>query len=258
VEKQCEIRASCRQKIAEIRSLIMRGKLLVPLALVSLAITLAAAGLSKRSVAPADARATESNIAGLTANVLEHSQFAHHPLDNELAGKFLDRYLDALDGSHILFLQSDLKEFDTYRANLAEDTRATGSTTAARTIFKRYLERLNQRVAYVTNALQTETFDFNGHDLYSFDREKAPRPEDLNAAHELWGKQLQADYLQEKLNDRKPAEIVKALTHRHTQLSRTMNELTRDEVLEIYLNALAHVYDPIRTISDTTRWIVFP
>ncbi|MDB6039906.1 MAG: Carboxyl-terminal protease, partial [Verrucomicrobiales bacterium] len=105
----------------------MKGKYFVPLAVTGLAITLAAAGLTKRSTAPTDILATEANIAGLTASVLEHSQFAHHPLDNELAGKFLDRYLDSLDGGHVLFLQSDLKEFDKYRASLAQVTRTTGN-----------------------------------------------------------------------------------------------------------------------------------
>ena len=40
----------------------------------------------------------------LTAHLLERSRFAHHPLDSDLAGKFLDSYLDALDGTHSLFL----------------------------------------------------------------------------------------------------------------------------------------------------------
>ncbi|MDB6038325.1 MAG: carboxyl-terminal protease, partial [Verrucomicrobiales bacterium] len=150
----------------------------------------------------------------------------------------------SLDGGHVLFLQSDLKEFDKYRATLAQLTRTTGNTSIARTIFDRYLERLNQRVAYATNALQTESFDFNRHEVYSEDREKASRPEDLDRARELWGEQLRAEYLQEKLNDKKPEEITRILTRRYTQLKRTMSELTRDEVLEVYLNALAHVYDP--------------
>jgi carboxyl-terminal processing protease len=222
----------------------MRLKLFVPLTVLGLALALTASGLNKRPVTGTDAPTTEANIAGLTASVLEHSQFAHHPLDAELAGKFLDRYLDALDGSHLLFLQSDVDEFDGYRATLAQATRRTGDTHPARAIFDRYLERLAQRTEYVTNMLQTAKFDFTGHDVYSYDRENAARPADLAAAQALWGQQLRVEYLQEKLSDKQPAEIVKILTHRYTQLTRTMSELSRERVLEVYLNALAHVYDP--------------
>src|SRR5512147_3244314 len=64
----------------------------------------------------ANDRTTESNIAGVTTMLLEQSQFSHHPLDAVWAGKFLERYLDALDGGHSLFLQSDLDEFSALRA----------------------------------------------------------------------------------------------------------------------------------------------
>jgi len=180
----------------------------------------------------------------MTTSLLEHSQFAHHPLDHELAGKFLDRYLDALDPAHVLFRQSDVDEFDAYRDGLARATRRQGDTRPARAIFARYLERLGQRAVYVTNELQTAKFDFTGHDVYHYDRANAPWPADRTAAQALWRQQLRAEYLQEKLNDKTPAEIAKTLEHRYGQLSRTMGELSRDEVLEIYLDALAHVYDP--------------
>ncbi|HVZ30928.1 MAG TPA: hypothetical protein VG963_00795, partial [Polyangiaceae bacterium] len=78
-------------------------------------------GLGVRAVAlaaPPAADATESNITLLTTNLLEHSQFAHHPLDSELAGKFLDGYLDALDPRRSLFLQSDADEFAAFRGTL--------------------------------------------------------------------------------------------------------------------------------------------
>jgi hypothetical protein len=131
-----------------------------------------------------------------------------------------------------------------YRATLAQTTRRTGETRTARVIFDRYLERLEQRAAYVTNALQTGKFDFTGHDDYSFDREHAPRPANLAVAQALWMQQLRAEYLQEKLADKKPVEIVKTLADRYTQLVQNMKELNQDDVLDIYLNALAHVYDP--------------
>ncbi|MHB8520019.1 MAG: carboxy terminal-processing peptidase [Limisphaerales bacterium] len=187
---------------------------------------------------------TDRNITRVTAGLLEHSQFSHHRLDGELAAKFLDRYLDSLDPAHLLFLQSDAQGFDIFRSRLPERTRREGDITPARTIFQRYLERLDQRVAYVTNLLHSEKFDFAGRDTCSFDREKAPRPRDLDAAHQIWRQNVRAEYLQEKLAGKKPADIVTALTRRYTRLLQTMRKLTREEVLEVYLNALAHVYDP--------------
>jgi len=187
---------------------------------------------------------TESNIARLTTQLLESSQFAHHPLDKDLAGKFLDNYLDALDGTHSLFLKSDLDEFASYRGTLAQNTRTKGDTSPSRAIFQRYLERLEQRSAYVAETLKRPDFDFTGHDVYSLDREHAERPKDVGAAHKLWHAQLAAEYLQEKLADVKPDQIASKLTRRYSQQVDTMKGLSSNEVLEVYLNSLAHVYDP--------------
>lgn len=210
-------------------------------------LAIAVAGIATtRPTAPlsGEMESASANIVRLTAEVLERSQFAHHRLDDELAAKFLDRYLDALDGSRTLFFQSDQDEFALLRHSLVEGTRRDGDLSPARAIFQRYLQRLEQHAAFVIAALQTEAFDFSGHDRYEYDRTDAPRPRDLAAAQALWRQQLRAEYLVEKLSGKTPAEIVKTLTARHTRIVQRMKNFDDREVLEIYLNALAHVYDP--------------
>lgn len=212
------------------------------LGLAVLAGALHCSGLS--AAPPANRSTTDANIVRLTTNILEESQFAHHSFDKDLAGKFLDSYLDALDGNRLLFLKSDTDEFAPLRASLAKATREAGDTKAARTIYARYLHRLEQRHVFVTNALKADKFEFTGHEVYSPDREKAERPHDLTAAQDLWRRQLRAEYLQEKLGDAPPDQIATRLTRRASQQLTLMKTLRSDEVLEIYLNALAHVYDP--------------
>ena len=147
-----------------------------------LSIALAAGALAARPEARvASTEATEANITRLTAGMLAGSQFAHQRLDAELAGKFLDAYLDALDGRRVLFLQSDVEEFAPYRATLARATRE-GNTSASQAIWARYLQRVRERTAYVRRALHTASFDFTGQDTYSFDREHAERPRGAAAA----------------------------------------------------------------------------
>ena len=218
------------------------------LAALALAVAFSSVGFGGQFARPlpaaVDARTTDANITRLTTGLLENSQLAHHPFDGQLAGTVLDRYLDALDSGRSLFLQSDVDEFAAYRATLAQATRGAGDTTAAKSIFARYLQRLTQQVAYDTYVLRTAKFDFTGHDSYSFDREQAHRPATAADARTLWWQQLRAEYLQEKLGDKPADQIVSALARRHEQTLRTMTALSSDEVLEVYLDTLAHVYDP--------------
>jgi len=188
--------------------------------------------------------ATEANIARVTANLLARSHFAAHQHGQDVSTQFLDRYLDALDGARLHFFESDLTEFAHYRRLLQDLTLIAGDTGPAQKIFARFLERLEMRVAFAKEELTGEPFDFTGKDTLATDRDRAPRPADLAAARVLWRQQLRYEYLQEKLAKKSPAEIVQTLTKRYDRTLRTMKQFSSDQVFEIYLTSLAHVYDP--------------
>lgn len=217
---------------------------LIPAVSISAVIISSVCAFGFRDAEPLDAKATDAATTALTSKILESSQFAHQVLDDKLAGKFLDRYLDTLDGSHLLFLQSDLADFAKYRPALAEATRRNGDTSLAHVVFKRYQERLDQRVGFITEQLGGEKFDFTSAETFAYDRKLAPRPADMAAAKALWKQQLRYEYLQEKLAGKKEPDIVKTLSRRSSRTAEMMRKLSPKEVLEVYLEALAQVYDP--------------
>jgi carboxyl-terminal processing protease len=210
----------------------------------SASVFIVAAALDLRAADALTAEATDAAVTILTSKILESSQFAHQQLDAQLAGKFLDRYLDTLDGSHLLFLDEDLEAFAGFRPALAEATRTQGDSSLAHLVFKRYLARLDQRVACITGLLDGGQFEFTGTEKFSYDRKDAARPADLAAATALWHQQLRYEYLQEKLAGKTPPDIVKTLRRRAARSAETMRKLDDKAVLEIYLEALAQVYDP--------------
>ena len=217
---------------------------LIPAVAISVVVVSSVAAFGFNDPEPLDAQATDAATTALTSKILESSQFAHQVLDDKLAGKFLDRYLDALDGSHLLFLQSDLADFAKFRPTLAEVTRRNGDTSLAHVVFKRYRERLDQRVAFITEQLSGGKFDFTADETFSYDRKLAPRPTDMVAAKTLWKQQLRYEYLQEKLAGKTEPDIVKTLSRRSSRTAEMMRKLSAKEVLEVYLEALAQVYDP--------------
>jgi carboxyl-terminal processing protease len=195
--------------------------------------------------AQVDARTTEANVARVTASLLASSQLSHHPLDKQLAGKLLERYLDALDPGRSVLLKSDEAEFGAAAARLADSLRAQGDTGAAHTIFARYLERLRQKVAFQAGLLRAGQFTFDGRDRFAFDRTHAERPADRHAAEALWTEEVRAEVLAEKLADKPaPGGPANALIRRHEQELKNISKLNDNDVLEMYLDALAHVYDP--------------
>lgn len=218
----------------------------------------------------------DSRIAFVAAKLLEQQHFLQHPFDDAFSSKFLDRYLETLDPQHLHFTQEDLAEFERYRTRL-DDLTHVGDTTPAYRIFNRFYERLAQRVAYAGTLLQEEKFAFDTNERIVANRKDAPYPRDLTEAHTLWRQRLRHEYLDEKLaklaakkkaastvatpkpdasaakpsvtaKETKPKsvaeEIVETLNQRYARNLRFFREWDSDEVLELYLTSLAHVYDP--------------
>ena len=206
----------------------------------------------------------DPRIAFWTARLLEEYHYRQRPLDRELSEKFFDEYVDTLDPRHENFLQSDLAEFATFRTNLDALTLTGGGRGAADLspaflIYDRYAQRFQQHNAYMNDLLRQDRFKFNTDEKILLDRRHAPFPKDLDEARQLWRQHLRYDYLQEKLareitetnglilvklSSTNAADIAPTLARHYRWGLRMMTNLDSDSVLQVYLNALAHAYDP--------------
>ncbi|MDQ2687350.1 MAG: S41 family peptidase, partial [Armatimonadota bacterium] len=195
------------------------------------------------AAAPENTKQDDGKIALVMSMLLSSVQYAHKPFDDAVSSRLLDRYLDALDPQHIYFLQSDRTEFDQWRTTL-DDLTKRGDISPAFAIFARFQERLKQRTDWADAALQSQTFTFDGADTFNADRKKLAGPRDLDEAHRLWESYLRYEYLQEKLNKSTPDKIKETLTRRYARSVRTASDLDSDDILELYLDTMAHVYDP--------------
>jgi carboxyl-terminal processing protease len=211
---------------------------------VGLALITASSAWCLRPTLRVDASTPEGRIAQVTTQLLEQTQFSHQRLDPALASKLIDRYADSLDGSREILFQSDLADFHRNPSSVSEAALTSGDTHPAHVLFDRFLQRFGERLNFVSNALKEEKFDFTAHDRFSLDREKAARPQNAAEAQQLWLQRLRAEYLQEKLGGKSAAQIAETLAHRYESQAKMMKRLSSDTVLELYLNSLAHLYDP--------------
>ena len=216
----------------------------------------------------------DGRIAFWTAYLLQNYHYSHQRFDDNVSSQFLDRYVESLDPQHLHFLQSDLAEFEKYRTNLDDLTfnpRRSADTRPAFEIFARFMERMQQRVAFADELLKNEKFRFDTNERILIDRREAAYPQDLAEAKTLWNQRLRFEYLQEKLGqDAKKADnaksntaasttnnvpqagsdksdseqIVDTLTHRYHRTLRMFRDWNNEDVMGYYLTALSHVYDP--------------
>jgi carboxyl-terminal processing protease len=250
------------------------AQLLLPLRATNAPTPPAQAGEAPKAGVPLAPGPNDWRVALTTTLMLENYHYLHFKLDAALSAKFFDMYINTLDPQHIHFLQSDLAEFDHYRTNLHRLTKREHDTTPAFVIFNRFRQRLEERTIFSKELLQDSQFKFDSSEKVSLNRKQAPFPKDMNEAHDLWRERLRYEYLLEKLNKESEHEIVSMVSSRHDPVSlalmpddfrasivkiislrytrtlKNIKEWDSDKVLEIYLSALAHCYDPHSDYED--------
>jgi carboxyl-terminal processing protease len=254
------------------RILMYPKRISFPLALV---VTALALWIGCQAVRSADSTPNQGNwamkfksdpnnprIAYATAMLLGQFQYLQHPMDTEFSQRFFAEYINSLDPRHENFLQSDLAQFNVYRTNLDNLTtggRGVADLTPAYVIYERYIQRTRQHTDYVHELLQQGDFDFTAKENIQVDRRHAAFPADIAAAKALWKQRLRYEYLQEKLpqeitetngvvNISVPpgmsTNIIDTLTRRYSWMEHLTTNTDGDAILQSYLEALAHAYDP--------------
>lgn len=182
-------------------------------------------------------------VANYVGQILEGHHFRRTKLDDIASTSFLTNYVNALDYNHMIFLQSDIDAFKAKYGTKLDDAIKSGNISAAFQIFDVYKDRLEERNILVQKLLKQE-FDFTEDEDFVVARNKEPWPKDDAESAKLWRQRIKWELLQAKLAKEKPEETLGLISRRYDRLERTMKALEREEILQLYLTSLAHVYDP--------------
>lgn len=176
------------------------------------------------------------------------NHYVNVSLDDALAGKLLDQYLRDLDNNRLYFLADDIAALQPYRKQL-DDQLADGNLDAAYVIFNLYQQRARERIAYMLGWLdQIESgekkLDLGDDETLVIDRSKAPWAGSVAESDALWRKRLEDAFISMQLDGTEPDEIIKRLRQRYTAQLKRLEQSTSEDVFQLYVNALAQIYDP--------------
>lgn len=157
--------------------------------------------------------------------------------------RILKNYLQILDYNHLYFTKGDVDEFNArFTPTIASDI-MRGELSAPREIFTRFRQRVAERVAK-NKEIITSKHDFSSDKTVQVDRKKAPWPADLSEADKLWSDRIEAELLQERLNEHPVNPPPKVVSKRYDQFLKSVNEQSDEDVIKTFLVALAQSYDP--------------
>jgi len=201
-------------------------------------------GLAAAALAREDIRPDDPIIAGIVAYSLEHHHYSAQPVNDALSSRWLDAWLNLVDGNKMFLLAEDVVEIEGHRRRL--DDTLKGQTPDLAVGFdlddlwqRRYLERLD----FVDKAL-LEGLAESAPQTVDLDREDDQWAGSTEALDELWRKRLLAEVIRFRLQDRSHEEAMERLKRRFHRMRTDFEERESADVLETWLAALGQAYDP--------------
>ncbi len=140
-----------------------------------------------------DIVATGRKAARVLAAMLPRTHLQRIELDDAIAARAFDLFIDSLDFDRTWLLATDVDEFRRDVTRLDDMLRA-GDLSFAFRVHERFMERMRDRIEFV-NRLLAEGIVTTNRDTYLWRRRDAPRAADTNEWNELWRRKITNEYI---------------------------------------------------------------
>ncbi|MGF6396302.1 carboxy terminal-processing peptidase [Pseudomonas plecoglossicida] len=177
--------------------------------------------------------------------LLKRHHYSKPPLDDARSAIIYDSYIKLLDPARSYFTAADIAEFDKWKSQF-DDFLKSGNLDPGFTIYKRYLDRVKQRLDFALAELNkgVDKMDFTVKETLLIDRKDAPWLKNQAELDDLWRKRVKDEVLRQKIAGKEPKQIQETLTKRYKNQLARLDQTRAEDIFQAYINTFAQSYDP--------------
>jgi len=180
----------------------------------------------------------------LAIDSIQSYHFTKMPLSKIDTGKLLYNYMEELDYHRLFLLKKDVEALTLrFQDSLINIWLASGDLYPAFQVFENYRDRTLNRLDWIFERINGD-FNFEDDETFIPDRSEAEWPATTAEADDLWNKRLKYDLLQELLRDESLERAKEKVKRRYRRTKKDINEIEANDIQELFLSALAQLYDP--------------
>ncbi len=191
-------------------------------------------------------RATDADLHTVmvaVAQILEQSQYSQQELNSSIGKQVLETYLVALDPDKLFLTQQDVDQIRSKYGTGLNDDILLGNLIPAKEIFAVFRRRVDERFAQI-DKLFSASADFKSDRTIALDRSKEHWPADGAAADQVWRDKIANELLSAELRDSGKKGDLGSLRRRYMDLETQIDTQDSEDVVRIFLEAVAQTYDP--------------
>ena len=193
------------------------------------------------------------NIAERLSNMLPRNHVSLQALDDTISQRAFTNLVSYYDFDHSVFLKSDLDTLAKHEFTI-DDELKRGNVKFGYEVYNLYVQRLNERMDFVTNLLKVAEWDFSTNEMYTVKRKDAPWPANLEEAQDHWRRRIKNEVLVSRIarefdleknpTNVPPETVEEKLIKKYRQYATVLGEPDEENVLQCYLSSVARAYDP--------------
>jgi carboxyl-terminal processing protease len=173
--------------------------------------------------------------------------------DRDMAALALDAYLKTIDPDKQFFLQSDVAEFQEYKATLAAKVKS-GDVSVAFDVYRRFQQRVGEAEVVWEQLLRPDAgFDFTVNESIVVDSAAKAYPKDAEDARSQWRLWFKYQVLMMKVDpDTKDFDLARAredVAATYARYARGVRQIDANQVLGTFLTCVGGLYDPETTYT---------
>lgn len=170
-------------------------------------------------------------------NTFTREHYKRFSFNDALSEQIFDRYVESLDYSKSIFLQSDIARFEVNKKQF-DDALMSGKLDFAYDLFNLSLQRRFERFQYAISLLDKE-MTFDKEDAFFYDREDTEFAKTQDELNEYWRQRVKSDALRLKLTGKTWPEIKELLTKRYNNALKRLIQTDSEDAFQVVMNAFA-------------------
>jgi carboxyl-terminal processing protease len=163
--------------------------------------------------------------------------------DNQFLTGVVDRYIDTLDPSHMIFLSADEQKFKTDPRWVRAALQGRALAAPLR-IFEIFRTRLDEAASLSSAQAISPHAAYPTSVTWQLDRSGASRAKTHQEWVDNWEKSVQNDRLELLQAGHAKDKINKDLAERYKETETIVDRMTKDQVLDLFLDAYTRSFDP--------------
>lgn len=194
---------------------------------------------------------SDRQVALVVSHLMRKDHLSKHPLDDEISRRAMKLFIESFDPRKLYFTQIDMNEFAAKREQLDDEVRR-GSVDFAYVVFRRFTERLDQRVGWVEEFVN-QSFDYSVEEELVIDADNMDYAKDEAEAKDRWRKLIKYNLLTYRADGDDEAEAKQKILRRYHTLQKRWRQTDSDELLERFLTSVTSSFDPHTTYMSPSN-----